>query len=106
MQVRVIYPYPESLPAVYANNLVIHHSPLEFLVSFYQVFPPPNLENDPQDIKRKIEKTGGVPAHCVARIAIPKEQMPAIVEAFLSNLKKYQDREAQAATNNENGQGE
>jgi hypothetical protein len=104
LEVRVLFPYPEPMQAVYANNLTIQHTPLEFLLSFYQVFPPPTIEGDPQDARKKIHEAGGVPAQCVARVAIPKEQMPVIVDALVGNLKKY--RERVRPSGQETGQGE
>lgn len=91
LQVRLKYAFPEPLQAVYANQLVIQHTPEEFLISFYQAFPPANL--DGRDLRETLEQAGGVPAQCVARVAITKDRMPAVVDAFVENLRQFRNKQ-------------
>jgi len=105
-EVKLIYSSTETVPALYANQLIVQHSPQEFLISFYQAFPLPVLDGGPEATRKKIQELGGIPAQCIARIAIPKERMPAVVEAFVTNFKMYQERLEKERTSKTNGQNE
>jgi len=85
--VRLKWDTDDSLPAVYANNVIISHSgETEFHITFGHFSPPItlNLEEDEIPDVVKIKP--------VAKIVISPEAMRKIVEAFNTNLEKFENR--------------
>lgn len=88
---RIKYEYPDPQLAVFANHMAVQHDDNEFLISFYQLTPPLAIPG-PEAMKENIERAGGIVARCVAKIAISKHRMPAIVAAMAQNVAKQQSR--------------
>lgn len=99
-EVRVKYPYPEPLQAVFSNHSMIQHDEHEFVISFYQVFQPSGIEG-PESVRKQVEEAGGAPARCVSRVVISRDRMPGVVEAFSKNLEMFRKRFEKPADSSE-----
>lgn len=83
-QKRVVIPLTwrmgDGVPAVYANQAVIAHTPSEFVLLFGQVVPPFGAgDQPPQDIS----------VLPVAKIVVTPQAMMQIAKAISDNLDKY-----------------
>jgi hypothetical protein len=85
---------PEDLLTQYANNMVIQHTETEFILSFFEYYPP-ILLGEAEDIVSKIEDMKSVKAKCVARIVVPLEKMPSIIDALQTNFNKFTEKSSQ-----------
>ena len=79
---------PEGLPTVYANNVVVQHTDSEFIVSFFQAFPP-LLLGDPEQVQKQVEALEAVRAQCVAKIVITPAKMETIIGALVQNYTRF-----------------
>jgi hypothetical protein len=80
--------FPENLVTRYANNVVVQHGEHEFIISFFEVFPP-ILLGSPEETRTELDQIESVQANCVARIIIPWDRMPGFIKALQSNQDKF-----------------
>jgi len=92
-KLTVEYPTYDATKPVYANQMVVQYMGSEFAIAFYAAFPPVLTGTDEERLAQasQIEK---IPAICVARVVIPRERMPEIVEALAQNLERSKDPNA------------
>lgn len=69
---------PEGMEIVFANHMLITDVDGQMIVTFFQAVPPIVLEGE----SKKADSIEKVPAMAVARLAIPPQQMPSIIDAF------------------------
>ncbi len=88
-QVRIPVEWAEdnSVPIVYANQVLISHGGPEFFMVFGVLLPPANPAELPDVVKIKP----------LVRIVVARDAMPAFVHAMSENLRRYQDALARAA---------
>ena len=86
---------PEETPTYYATNMVLQFTKREFVVSFFQAFPP-LLTGTAEEVEQQMSEMDALTARCVARIVIAPDRMPAFVEAFQGNLEQFQARHGSA----------
>ena len=79
IEARVEFPRFDDVPSVYATNMVVQHTGLEYVISFYNVRPPVDLE--------PTEPPKTVKANCVARVVVLPERMATFVELFNNHMK-------------------
>jgi hypothetical protein len=84
---------PVDQPSVFANNLVIQHEKSTFQLLFFEVRPPVILEEG-EEARRLLEQLDHTDAQCVARIILPADIMPAIINAIQDNFQKHQAKAA------------
>jgi len=89
--VPIVHAFRRDLATVFANHFVVQHDNSVFRLMFFEVHPPLIL-GDEEDKKKAIEQLKSIEARCVARIIIPAEQMPKVVEALVSNIQKQSER--------------
>jgi len=75
----------------YANNMVIQHSDQEFIISFFEVFPP-LLFGTPGDLD-KVAALKSVRGECVARVIVSAERLPIFIQALQTNLERFASRQ-------------
>ncbi len=92
---------PSDIPGLYATNIVVQHTPTEFVISFWEVKAPPILGTT-EARKAKIERVEQVPAHCVARLVVSPGRMKSFVGAMQENWESYQ-RKLSATEDNDEG---
>lgn len=77
---------PEDLPVLFTNNMTIQHTGHEFILTFYQVTPPPLL--GPLS-EQKLGQLEEVPAVAVARVAVSAGRLPDFIRAMQENLERH-----------------
>ncbi len=91
-QARITFPpFPEITP-VYATNMVVQHTGQEYILSFFAIHPPVDLESS--GMAQRYET---VPAQCVARVVISLDRMPAFVEVLSAHVAQSQNAMAALA---------
>lgn len=92
---RLAFRTPESLRAIFANQLVVQHDASCFYLSFYESFPP-LLIGDEKEKNDQLQAIESVPAHCVAKLAVPADRMAKFVEVMAKNVASFQELVQQA----------
>ena len=90
-EIPIEWKIPETMRAVFANQMLVTHTDGQFVVVFFEALVPPILEGDSESIKN-IDR---VPAVAVARIAVPPKKMPDIIKALQNSYNRYLEREKQ-----------
>ena len=85
-QIPIEWHIPEQIVTRYASNMVVQNTGQEFIVSFYELFPP-LLFGTPADLA-KLDKMESVRAECIARIIVSKDRMPKFIEALQTNFDR------------------
>lgn len=88
IQLRINYEVPENVPTRYATHIVAQHGDREFLISFFEVWPP-LLLGTPEEIQAQIEQTDHVKAKCVARIVVSADRLTEFIQVLQNNLQKF-----------------
>jgi hypothetical protein len=87
--VRIDLRVPPDLPSLYATNMVVQHTPHEFIVSFFNV-QPPALLGTPEEKAQQLEAVDSVPAQCVARIVVAARRMGDFIQVLQDNHKTWE----------------
>ncbi len=77
---------PEGLAGRYATNMVVQRTEHEFILSFFEAYPPMVI-GSPDEIKAQLEQLETVRAECIARIIVAASRMPEFVEVLQKNLQ-------------------
>ena len=88
---------PEGLEIVFANHLVIIDVDGQFVVTFFQATPPIILEGE----AAKMDTVRTIPATAVARLAIPPQQLSAMIEVLQGRYNRFMKRQAQSGKGEE-----
>jgi len=83
--------FPGNISSQYATNMVVQHTEHEFIISFFEAYPPVVL-GDPEERKALLEQIKSVPAVCVARIIVAPERLAEFIQVLQDNLDKYLSR--------------
>lgn len=83
--VNVRWSIPDTLPTRFATNMLIQSNEHEYILSFFEVRPPLISGSEDEHIAA-IEAMGGLPAQCVARVAIATTRMHTFIRAFAQTL--------------------
>jgi hypothetical protein len=79
---------PDDLVSQYATNIVVQQTPHEFIISFFESYPPIVL-GSPEEQREKLKSIPSVRATCVARVVVAAERMPEIVKLLRETLARY-----------------
>jgi hypothetical protein len=88
--VEMNYRTPDSMRLAYANQLIVQHDENTFFLSYLEALPPV-LMGTVEERMSQLKSLGSLAAHCVAKIAIPVNQMEKIVEVLTGNLQQHKD---------------
>lgn len=91
-QIPIEWKIPETMRALFANQMLVTQTDGQFVVTFFEAVVPPVLEGDTEGIKR-IES---VPATAIARIALPPSKMLDIIKALQTSYVRYSEGEGQS----------
>ena len=80
-----------DLPAAHVNQVLIQHTEHEFLITFYELLPPP-ISPDPARQAREIAKLKTIPARAVAKLVMSPGRARELVAALLENIETYDMR--------------
>jgi len=100
-QVPLKRTYPADLRTHFVANVVIQHQPDHFILSFFEVLPPPILGATELEKQAVFEQIDSVEARCVARIVVTPNRMKAIIRALSENYADYERLVAGMATEGE-----
>lgn len=89
-RVRIEYRFPENLSSHFASQIVAQFQQDHFIVSFFEVFPPPLLAETDQEKIAALKALDHVDAKCVARIIVTPAKMQELVQLLAENLANYQ----------------
>jgi len=78
---------PPDIQTKYSNNFVIQNSGDEFIISFFEVYPP-ILIGDSKMIEEKVTQMHNIPAKCVARIVLSRTNMDSFISLLQSHFEK------------------
>lgn len=88
-KIRLERTYPEVLQSHFVSNIVVQHRPEYFILSFFEVWPPPIL-GDNEEKQEILESLEMIEAKCVARLVVPPSAMREFVEVMTENLENYE----------------
>jgi|GEM_PF-5547943 len=74
---------PESIVTRLANNITVSADENGYYVAFYEARPPVFI-GTPEDVKTRFAEVKSVRAECVARLFVPKDVMPRMLQAIQS----------------------
>ena len=92
---------PSDIPGLYATNIVVQHTPTEFVISFWEVKAPPILGTTEEEKKATFEGVEQVPAHCVARVVVSPGRMKGFAGAMQENWESYHRKFSATEDNDE-----
>ncbi len=81
--VPVEFHEPESTVTRLATNITVRADENGYYVAFYEARPP-IVTGTPEDVKTRFAEVKSVAAECVARVFVPKDVMPRMLQAIQS----------------------
>lgn len=91
--VKLKFNYPDDLNSNFVTNVVIQHQPDYFILSFFEIWPPPILGKTEIEKKDVVDKIEQVEAKCVSRLVITPEKMREFIKLMTGNLADYDKME-------------
>jgi hypothetical protein len=88
VQIPLKWVIPEDVVARVATNMVAQHSNHEFIISFFEAYPP-ILLGGPEGAAKTLEATKYVEARCVARVVVAPERMAEFLKVLSENLANF-----------------
>jgi hypothetical protein len=79
------------LESHFVTNFVVQHQPDHFVLSFFEVWPPPILGDTEKERQDQIEKVDYIDANCVARVIVTPDKMSEFLHTISENIKKYEE---------------
>ena len=79
---------PDNVVSRYATNLVVQHSPHEFIISFFEAQPPIIVGND----EAELANIKSLRAECVGRIIVAPDRMPEFISVLQANFQLYRSQ--------------
>jgi hypothetical protein len=80
--VPINWAIPAGITTVYANNMVVHYGEHDCYLLFFEGIPPLVFGLTPEQQAEFFNKIDSVTVNCVARVAVPKNLMPAIIKVL------------------------
>ena len=96
---------PDDLHPVYANNLLVQHSPHEFRIAFYDLEPPLLVGSD-EEQAAQLAALEHIRARCVAQVVVSPTRLRDLIEALQKNLETYEATMARAKKDDLSGNTE
>ncbi len=88
---------PPGFPSQYATNLVVQHTEHEFVITFFEMRPPPLLGTE-QKKRKQLDAVKEIDATCLARIIVSPNRMGEFIQVMQDNLKTFEGKVATPAT--------
>ena len=88
-KIKIRHLYPDDIDSNFVSNIVVQHQPDHFVVSFFEVFPPPILGDSLEEKRSKFNQMDHVDAKCVSRIIVTPDKMGEIIQILSENYNKY-----------------
>lgn len=94
LRIPIEWYFPEGLVSRYAANFVVQRGQNEFILSFFEVYPPIVL-GEPEEQKAALDHLESVRAECVARIIVAPQQLLALADLLQDQIDKHSLRPEQ-----------
>ena len=88
--IRIERTYPADLQSHFVSDIVVQHQPDTFILSFFEIWPPPILGESEEEKQRKLDALDHVEAKCVARLVVTPSKMREFLETMSENLRNYE----------------
>jgi hypothetical protein len=82
--------YPDDLDSHFVSNVVVQHQPDHFIISFFEVWPPPILGKTAEERQEALDAIQEVEAKCVARLVVTPTRMRELIDTLSENWDTYQ----------------
>ena len=79
---------PDNVAGGYATNLVVQHTPHEFIIYFFEARPPLILGSG-EALQQQFESINSVRADCIAKITISSTRMPEFLNVLNENFEVF-----------------
>jgi hypothetical protein len=79
---------PENIKPQFVTNLTVQHTGQEFIISFYETYPPLVIGTS-EEVEARLEQIESVRAECIARFVMTPGRMENFVQALQTNYEKY-----------------
>lgn len=89
-KIRIERTYPDDLQSHFVSNIVVQHQPDMFILSFFEVWPPPILGESDEEKRQVIDAIDHVEAKCVARLVLTPSKLREFLETMSENLHNYE----------------
>lgn len=86
---RIEHIYPETLHTHFVSSLVVQHQPEYFILSFFELWPPPILGETEDDRLAALNAVDRVDATCVARLVVTPAMMREFIQVMSDNVERY-----------------
>lgn len=87
---KVKHIIPDGLQTYLVEQVLIQNQPDKFILSFFEVFPPPIFGENDEETLRLLKETEHVEAKCVSRIIMTPAAMNRFHSAINENIQNYQ----------------
>ena len=89
--------YPSDLKSHFVANLAVQHQQESFVLTFFEVWPPPIFGDTVEEKQKAMEAVKEVEATCVARLVVTPQRMRDFIRVMADNVGQYEKVMQQAA---------
>ncbi len=82
--------YPDDLKSYFVANVVVQSQPDNFILSFFEVWPPAILGETEEEKLKEFNAIEHVDAKCVARLVLTPSTMKEFLDTMAENWKNYE----------------
>ena len=86
--VPIEWAIPPNIITRVASNVIVQHTAEEFLISFFEIVPPPFIGTD-EEIAEQYAQISSVRATCVARVLVTPARMEQFIHVMEENLNRW-----------------
>lgn len=87
--IPVEFVIPPELISYYPNNYIIQDNGNDFVISFFEIFPPIVLGN-PEEVEIQVNNIDKVQAKCIARLQFSNEHFQEFLKVMNDHFEKRQ----------------
>jgi len=87
---RIKHIFPEGLESHFVSALIVQHQPDNFILSFFEIWPPPILGTSDEEKKEAFKKLDRIDAKCVTRLVVTPTKMREFIALLKENMKNYE----------------
>ena len=87
-EVKIKRVFPDDLQSHFVPQFVIQHRGDHFILSFFELWPPPLLAKNEEELMQMVESLGEIESKCVARLVLTNESMREFYKVLTENLEK------------------
>ena len=89
-KIKIERTYPCDLKSHFVANVVVQHQPENFILSFFEVWPPAILGETEEEKLKEFNAIEQVEAKCVARLVLTPSTMKEFLDTMAENWKSYE----------------